>query len=79
MDQPGLGFKQCSFDHVGRVLQSDASTGLLVLRFTDMLWSPTPFPVSGKSVDPGRFWFDCLLSEKGMPYQAKRRTSACHN
>jgi hypothetical protein len=54
MVQPGLGFKQCSFDHVGRVLQSDASTGLLVFRFADMLWSPTPFPVSGKSADPGR-------------------------
>jgi hypothetical protein len=45
MDQPGLGFKQYSLGHAARVWQSDVSTGLLVLRVTDMLWSA--YTVSG--------------------------------
>ena len=63
--RPGLGFKQCSLDHVVRVLRSGASTGLLALRFTDRLLSPTPFPVSGKSVDPGRIGSTASLLGKG--------------
>src|SRR4051794_4162064 len=62
MDRSGLNFKQCSFGRAVWALRSDGSTGLRVLRFTDRLLSPTPFPVSGESVDPGRVWLDCLLS-----------------
>ena len=63
--QPGLDFKQCSLDHAVRVLRSGASTGLLTLRFTDRLLSPTPFPVSGKSVDPGRIGSTASFLGKG--------------
>ena len=63
--RPGLGFKQCSLDHAVRVLRSGASTGLLTLRFTDRLLSPTPFPVSGKSVDPGRIGSTASFLGKG--------------
>jgi hypothetical protein len=41
--RPGLGFGQCSPGLVTRVWRGNDSTGLFVPRFTDMLWSPTPF------------------------------------
>src|SRR5262249_35139462 len=79
--RPGLGFKQCSLDHVVRVLRSGASTGLLALRFTDRLLSPTPFPVSGKSVGPGRIGSTASFLGKGCHIKqnaARPRASPSH-
>jgi hypothetical protein len=79
--RPGLGFKQCSLDHAVRVLRSGASTGLLTLRFTDRLLSPTPFPASGQSVDPGRIGSTASFLGKGCHIKqnvARPRASRFH-